>query len=208
MAAFSALLAVCLGGVLLVTRFEKIAPTPPKAAAPTPAVAVPDLGPAPSSDPGYNLTPAEHQAVARFLQANPALRQAEDADARPSADAEDLSRLYGVYHPFFARGDVDDDGDLDFVMAFVDRGRTGGDAWFSIAVFRGDGRGGFLPAILLEREISLENGDLAIDRDSVVITPDLGQDLSRRYRWNVRSRRFDYVSDFDETEDDRPSNRI
>jgi len=158
---------------------------------------------------GSSLTAAEARAVRSFLAAHPTWRLAEDSDARPSDDADDLSQLYGVYHPYFVRGDIDDDGTLDFVAAFVDREKKSASPWFSVAAFSGDGHGGFRPPQLIESEISLETGDLSIDRDSIVITPDITEDdSSRRYRWNPRQRRFDFVSDQDSGPERPPSSRI
>ena len=159
------------------------------------------------ADAGF--TPAEARAVRAFLSVHPGWRVAADSDARPSDDADDVSRLYGVYHPYLVRGDIDDDGALDFVVAFVDREKTSSSPWFSVAAFCADGHGGFRPPQLVESEISLERGDLSIDRDSIVITPDLSEDdTSRRYRWNPRQRRFDFVSDADSSPDRAPSSRI
>jgi hypothetical protein len=158
---------------------------------------------------GSSLTAAEARAVRSFLAAHPSWRLAADSDARPSDDADDVSQLYGVYHPYFVRGDIDDDGILDFVVGFVDREKKSASPWFSVAAFSGDGHGGFRPPQLIESEISLETGDLSIDRDSIVITPDISEDdSSRRYRWNPRQRRFDFVTDQDSGPDRPPSSRI
>jgi hypothetical protein len=155
------------------------------------------------------FTAAESRAVRSFIAAHPTWRLAGDSDSRPSDDAGDVSQLYGVYHPYFVRGDIDDDGNLDFVVAFVDREKKSASPWFSVAAFCGDGRGGFRPPQLIESEISLESGDVSIDRDSIVITPDLSEDdASRRYRWNPRQKRFDFVSDQDSAPDRLPSSRI
>jgi hypothetical protein len=186
------------GGVV-VTR-----ESPPGAAGPP---AVSGKGVAGESVPA-GLTSAESRAVRSFLAARPTWRLAGDSDSRPSDDA-DVSQLYGVYHPYFVRGDIDDDGTLDFVVAFVDREKKSASPWFSVAAFCGDGRGGFRPPQLIESEISLETGDLSIDRDSIVITPDLSEDdASRRYRWNPHQKRFDFVADQDSAPDRPPSSRI
>ena len=154
------------------------------------------------------LTSGESRAVRSFLAAHPTWRLAGDSDSRP-ADDTDVSQLYGVNHPYFVRGDIDDDGALDFVVAFVDREKKSASPWFSVAAFCGDGRGGFRPPQLIESEISLETGDLSIDRDSIVITPDLSEDdSSRRYRWNPHQKRFDFVADQDSAPDRPPSSRI
>jgi hypothetical protein len=180
--------------------------SPPGAAAPPPAIS----GKAVAGERvPAGLTAAEARAVRAFLAAHPTWRLAGDSDSRPSDDADDVGQLYGVYHPYFVRGDLDDDGTLDFAAAFVDREKKSASPWFSVAAFCGDGRGGFRPPQLIESEISLEAGDLSIDRDSIVITPDLSEDdASRRYRWNPHQKRFDFVSDQDSSPDRPPSSRI
>ena len=143
----------------------------------------------------YGLKSAEKRAVAEFLKAHADLRMATDSDAR-SPDAG-LMRLYGAYHPYFVRGDVNDDGLLDFVLAFVQRDSPAGSPWFSVVVFSGREGGGFDAGIFLERGVSLANGDLSVDRDSIVITPDTSDDPNRRYRWDALHRQFGFVSDED-----------
>lgn len=153
------------------------------------------------------LLPAEHNAVSRLLSAHPRWRLAADSDLRLSADAEDVSRLYGAYHPYFVRGDVNDDGTLDFVVAFVENARSASSSLFTIAVFCGVPGGGFADPTLLEQNVALENGDLTIDRDSIVITPDLSQDTGRRYRWNSRKKEFEFVADSSDPSDPAPMSR-
>jgi hypothetical protein len=181
----------------------RVAREAPSEAAPPAATS----GSAATLDP--SLTPAEARAIREFLSTHSSWRIATDADARPPEDADDVSRLYGVYHPYFVRGDIDDDGGLDFVIAFVDRGKRSGSAWFSVVAFCADGHGGFRPPQMIESEISLEQGDLSIDRDSIVITPDLSEDdSSRRYRWNFHQHRFDFVTGEAGEPDRIPSSRI
>lgn len=155
-----------------------------------------------------SLTRAETRSIDVFLAKNPNLRLATDADAQASDDSAEVARLYGVYHPFFVRGDVNDDGALDFAVAFVDRTKIGAAPWFTVVVFFSDRTGGFREPEVLEREISLERGDLSVDRDCVIITPDLGEDANRRYRWNGLRRHFEYVSDDEGSPEPRPINRI
>jgi hypothetical protein len=150
----------------------------------------------------YPFTSAERAAVEDFLRRNPRLRLATDADRRGAADSDaDMRGLYGIYHPYFVRGDLDDDGVLDFVLGFVrkDSGRSA--PWFSVVVFTGltQAREGLLfsEGTFLERDVSIARGDLAVDRDAVVITPDLGDDNVRRYRWDVATRTFLFVRDDD-----------
>ena len=76
--------------------------------------------------------------------------------------------------------------------------------WFSIVVFAGTDHGGFAPGTFLERDVSLADGDLSVDRDSIVITPDTDEeDSTRRYRWDPVRRAYVFVHD--ETEDERAS---
>ena len=152
----------------------------------------------------YGLKSGEKRAVAAFLKAHANLRMATDADARPDAG---LKRLYGIYHPFFVRGDVNDDGLLDFVLAFVQRDSPAGSPWFSVVVFSGGEGGGFDSGTFLEREISLVNGDLSVDRDSIVVTPDTSDDPNRRYRWDAVRRQFRFVGDEDVPADTPPVSR-
>ncbi len=147
---------------------------------------------------GYPFTSAEKGAVDDFLRGNPHLRVAMDADRVSSSDApSDFKNLYGVYHPYFVRGDLNDDGILDFVLAFVRRDSSAATPWFSIVVFTGRersaGRAEFGPGIFLERDISLARGDLSIDRDAILITPDLADEAVRRYRWDPIRRSYIFV---------------
>src|SRR5262249_38243608 len=146
------------------------------------------------------LTPAEKAAVAEFLQSHSELRPAPDNDRQvPSEGDGEVRHLYGVYHPYFVRGDVNDDGILDFVLAFVHRDQGHATPWFSVVVFTGRGGDqGFNPGTFLERDISLVHGDLSIDRDAILITPDLSDEAVRRYRWDPVRRSYVFVGDDDE----------
>jgi len=169
-----------------------------RAQSPTP---VPDgptkASPAHASDAGYDLRPAEQAAVDAFLKQHPDLRVATDGDHRASED-DGVAGLYGVYHPYFVRGDDNDDGILDFVLAFVRRDSDRDTPWFSVVVFAGKPDGTFAPGAFLEREISLADGDLTVDRDAIVVTPDVAEDAARRYRWDAAKQRHVYVRDEDE----------
>jgi hypothetical protein len=159
--------------------------------------------PATIPDPGYPFRREERAAVDAFLRANPGFRAATDADRRGS-ESNDFRKLYGVYHPYFLRGDVNDDGILDFVLAFVRRDSDPDSPWFSIVVFAGKEHGGFAPGTFLERDVSLADGDLSVDRDSIVITPNTDEeDSTRRYRWDPV--RHAYVFVRDQTEDEPAS---
>ncbi len=57
--------------------------------------------------------------------------------------------------------------------------------------------------MFLERDITLAAGDLSIDRDAIVITPDLDDETTRRYRWDPSRRSYVFVRD-DETEAEPP----
>ena len=130
----------------------------------------PARAPAPAS--GYEFQKEEKLAVEKYLRDNPNLRVATDADQRPAGENGDVSNLYGVYHPYFVRGDANDDGRLDFVLAFVRRDSDRDSPWFSVVVFEGRPDGTFAGGAVLERDISLADGDLSLDRDSIVVTPD------------------------------------
>jgi hypothetical protein len=138
-------------------------------------------------------TPAENRAIAAALAALerekgcPALRVAEDDDATPSEERSDLADLYGTYHPYFVRGDLNGDGRPDFAQGFVDKGPGG---WFHVAVFLGTPDGGFEAPIWVERGVSLAAGDLSLERTLLIVVPDLSLDESRRWRWDGVERRF------------------
>ncbi len=153
------------------------------------------------------LRPAEQRAVEAFLARHTELRPPGDGDRRETSGEGDMRHLYGVYNPYFVRGDLNDDGILDFVMAFVRRDSSPSTPWFSIAVFPGKedaaGGGSFGPETFLERDITLATGDLSIDRDAVVITPDLDDDTTRRYRWDPARRSYVFVRD-DEPDAETP----
>ena len=166
----------------------------------------PPLAAARAGSGGYELTAAESAAIDDFLRRNPNLRPATDADRQGASGSDaEIRSLYGVYHPFFVRGDVNDDGILDFAIAFVRRDLGGGTPWFSVVVFTGSGGLGgpaaFSAGTFIERDVTLARGDLSIDRDSIVITPDLDDDTIRRYRWDPPGRGFVFVPDTDEDAD-------
>ena len=131
---------------------------------------------------------AVEHALETFAKDGLLVRAAEDGDAAESDERRDLEDVYGGYHPFFVRGDLDGDGRLDFAQAFVEK-RSGG-PWFHVAVFFGAGDGTFQPPIWVERAISLGAGDLTIERSLLIITPDLGLDPTRRWRWEPAEKRF------------------
>jgi hypothetical protein len=117
-----------------------------------------------------------------------ALRPALDADSTDTDEHRDLDAVYGVYHPYFTRGDLDGDGRIDFVQAFVEKGRSG--LWFHVAAFFGRPDGTFDKPVWVERAISLADGDVTVERSLVVITPDLSADPTRRWRWEPTERVF------------------
>jgi hypothetical protein len=139
-------------------------------------------------------TPAEKRAVDEAMAAAAAggaklaLRPAVDADATDSEEHLDLDAVYGGYHPFFARGDLDGDGRLDFVQAFLETGRSG--SWFHVAAFFGRADGTFNGPVWVERSISLAEGDVTVERSLVIVTPDLGAESARRWRWEPGERAF------------------
>lgn len=153
-------------------------------------------------------TPAENSAIADALAALPKdgkpLRVAVDDDATPSDEHRDLDNLYADYHPFLARGDLDGDGRLDFVQAFVEKGASG--PWFHVAVFFGRDDGTFAP-IWVEKSVSLAAGDVTIERSLLIVTPDLGVDEARRWRFEPQEHRFvdaDEASSPESSDEDEP----
>jgi hypothetical protein len=117
-----------------------------------------------------------------------ALRPAADTDATDTDEHRDLEAVYGGYHPFFARGDLDGDGRLDFVQAFLEKGRSG--LWFHVGVFFGKSDGTFDKPVWVERSISLADGDVTVERSLVIVTPDLAGESARRWRWEPGERAF------------------
>lgn len=178
-------------------------PPPPAASKPSPPRDAPE--PASASSAGYDFRPAEKAAVEAFLKGNPDLRLAADDDRRRPEGGDDMTLLYGVYHPYFVRGDANDDGVLDFLLGFVRRDSDDDAPWFSVAVFSGRANGSFGEAVFLERDISLADGDLSLDRDAIVITPDIGDEATRRYRWDPSRRRHVFVHDLEEEPESPPS---
>ncbi|HEY7113173.1 MAG TPA: hypothetical protein VIA45_09605 [Thermoanaerobaculia bacterium] len=188
----------------------QLSPSPPPSPVPTHAAA-----PSPAATPAaaaavperLGLRPAERRAVQDFLARHPELRPPGDADRRETSGETDMHHLYGIYNPYFVRGDLNDDGILDFVMAFVRRDSSPSTPWFTIVVFPGkedaSGAVSFGPETFLERDITLAAGDLSIDRDAVVITPDLDDDTTRRYRWDPARRSYVFVRD-DEPDSEPP----
>ena len=198
-------LALLCGFALLACRKPSLSAVSATPAARLPAPAERSARvPVPRTDPGaYPFTPAEKSAVEEFLRLHADLRLAADAD-RQDARYSRVRRLYGVYHPYFVRGDLNDDGVLDFVLAFVRRDRSSDTPWFSVVVFtgRGDSRApAFSAGTFIEKDVSLARGDLSIDRDAVLITPDLEDEAVRRYRWDPLRRSYLFVRDDDEEED-------
>jgi hypothetical protein len=160
---------------------------------------------------------AVEEALAAFRKEGLLLQAAEDGDAAESDEHRDLEDVYGSYHPFFVRGDLDGDGRLDFAQAFVEKRSSG--LWFHVAVFFGTGEGTFQKPLWVERAISLAAGDLTIERSLLIVTPDLALDPTRRWRWEAGEKRFvdaDEVSRRepsgedapDETPDQKPRARV
>ncbi len=150
---------------------------------------------------GYAFRPAERKAIDLFLERNRHLRLAQDSDRREDDESE-VGNLYGIYHPYFVRGDVNDDGVLDFVLAFVRSDSDRETPWFTVVIFSGRERPGggtdFEGGTFLEKDISLADGDLAIDRDAILITPDLAEETTRRYRWDPVRRSYIFLREGEE----------
>jgi hypothetical protein len=72
-------------------------------------------------------------------------------------------------------------------------------------VFTGTDQSRFASGTFLERDVSLADGDLSVDRDSIMITPDLEEEEStRRYRWDPIQRSHVFVRDDPEEDDEVP----
>jgi hypothetical protein len=162
-------------------------------------------GPLPASRPGAvspgasdasGRTAGEDEVVASLAASG--LRAATDEDATDSESRDEFRSLYVEYHPFFVRGDFDSDGRLDFAQAFVRR--DGPEPLFDVAVFFGT-VSGFSPPVWVERGLQLSTGDLSADRSVLVVTEDVEQDVSRRWRWDRSAARF---VDVDGTEGGEP----
>lgn len=158
----------------------------------------------PSSPSGR--TPLEEQAVSAAIA--PGFRAATDDDAADSEARDDLRTLYGDYQPYFVRGDFDGDGRLDFAQAFIRR--DGPEPLFDVAVFFGTASG-FSPPVWVERGLALSTGDLSADRSVLIVTEDVEQEVSRRWRWEASTRRFvdvDATTDGDDEEWTEPDARL
>jgi hypothetical protein len=166
-----------------------------RAPAATPSAARTGPAPARADEAGYQLLAPEEAAVDAFLRENPDLRLASDEDRHLPEEENEVRDLYAVYHPYFVRGDANDDGRLDFVLGFVRRDSERDSPEFSVVVFAGTRAGGFSPGAFVERDVALADGDLSLDRDSIVVTPDLAEDIVRRYRWDAGRQRHVYVRD-------------
>jgi hypothetical protein len=75
-------------------------------------------------------------------------------------------------------------------------------------VFPGTAPERFAAGTFLERDVSLADGDLSVDRDSIMITPDLEEEEStRRYRWDPIQRSHVFVRGDPEEDDERPQSQ-
>jgi hypothetical protein len=145
-------------------------------------------------------TVAETQAVLRA--AIDGLRPAEDKDGEDTEARRELVDLYSEYHPFFARGDLDGDGYLDFAQAYLEP-RKDGVLVFDVAVFFGRPDGTFSEPVIVQRGVDLAAGDLSIERSVLTLTPDLAVDESQRLRCEPLDRHF-YDADAGVSDDDSP----
>ena len=145
------------------------------AAPPTPVPRPGDAAPAPARASRRGLRPAPgREGRGRRVPA----RASRTCASRPTATTAPATRatastgLYGVYHPYFVRGDGNDDGLLDFVRR-VRAARLGPGHALVLGrrLLRQSPTARFRPGAFLERDISLADGDLSLDRDAIVVTP-------------------------------------
>jgi hypothetical protein len=129
-------------------------------------------------------------------------RPAEDDDGLASDSRDELVDVYGTYHPFFVRGDLNGDGRLDFAQAYVYK--VGGEDRFDVAVFFGNEDGTFTGPVFVERGVDLAPGDLAIERTVLIVTPDLSQDDVHRWRYDAKEQRFRDADEGKNTDEDAP----
>ena len=59
----------------------------------------------------------------------------------------------------------------------------------------------------VDHVVPLARGDVSIDRDAVLITPDLSDEAVRRYRWDPARRSYVFVRGDSDTEEPPPVSR-
>ncbi len=158
------------------------------------------LNPIQPSDGESQIEWTDAEKVAIEAGAPSGMVPATENDAEPGPERQDLEVLYGSYEPFFVRGDLNGDGVMDFVQAYVDRQKDL--LVFDVAVFFGRS-GKFSPPYFVVRNVNLAAGDISIDRSLLIITEELGSDTNRRFRYDPLLENF-YDVDATETEPQAP----
>ena len=84
--------------------------------------------------------------------------------------------------PYFVRGDFDARRAAR-LRPGASSAATGRSRLFDVAVFFGAPEG-FSPPVWVDRGLLLSGGDLSVDRSVLVVTEDVEQEVSRRWRWD------------------------
>ena len=174
----AAILAVAGLGAAAFTLLGGACRRVPEPVEPPPAVAavLETTPPAPVEDASYGLRDAERAAVESFLRDNTDLRVATDADQR-KAENDDLP---GCTASTTRTSCAETSTTTGFSTSSSPScaGTPTGTRPGSRSRCSRETASGFAPGTFLERDVSLADGDLSVDRDSIMITPDL-EDESR-----------------------------
>lgn len=128
----------------------------------------------------YEFDAAQKRAVGPFLETREGWRLAVASDnANPLLGR--MKRDRPEYQPYFAEGDLDDDGDDDFALAL-----TNGRGAFRVVWFRRVGSG-YGPPQPLASASWLDQGGLFVD-DGDLLVGEFYTDRAERYAWNPETR--------------------
>ena len=127
-------------------------------------VLIPQSLPAQASGGGDGLAVmsyAQRVPMQKWLKANGFYRLA--TEARDCSNSEGLSRTReywgALYYPYYKAGEFNLDGNDDFAVALIDTRKTKDN--FDVAIFHGDGRGGYSPKpFYISRGHDLASGGL------------------------------------------------
>lgn len=128
----------------------------------------------------YEFDAAQKVAVGPFLEAREGWRLAVASDnANPLLGR--MKRDRPDYEPYFAEGDLDDDGDEDFALAL-----TNGRGAFRVVWFRRVGSG-YAPPQPVASASWLDQGGLFVDEGDLLVG-EFYSDRAERYAWNPEAR--------------------